>query len=49
MKRLQQVEPGLKAYKVSFDSVLLNTLRTMFDDSLRERPGREGYAYLFAG
>ena len=49
MKRLQQVEPGLKAYKVSFDSALLNTLRTMFDDSLRERLGREGYVYLFAG
>ena len=49
MKRLQQVEPGLKACKVSFDSALLNTPRTMFDDLLRERPGRESYAYLFAG
>ena len=49
MKRLQQVEPGLKAYKVNFDSALLNTPRTMFDDSLRERPCREAYAYLFAG
>jgi len=49
MKRLQQLEPGLNAYKVSFDSSLLNTLRNMFDSALRERLGREGYAYLFAG
>ena len=49
MKHLQQIEPGLNAYTVSFDSSLLNTLRTMFDHSLRERLGREGYAYLFAG
>lgn len=49
MKYLQQVEPGLNAYKVSFDPSLLNTLKAMFDDSLRERLGREGYAYLFAG
>ena len=49
MKRLQQIEPGLNAYKVNFDSSLLNTLRTMFDRSLRERLQREGYAYLFAG
>lgn len=49
MKRLQQIEPGLNAYTVSFDSSLLNTLRTMFDDFLKERLSREGYAYLFAG
>lgn len=49
MKHLQQIEPGLNAYTVSFNSSLLNTLRTMFDRSLRERLGREGYAYLFAG
>ncbi len=49
MKHLQQIEPGLNAYTVSFDSSLLNTLRTMFDRSLRERLNREGYAYLFAG
>ena len=49
MKRLQQLEPGLNAYKVSFDSSLLNTLRTMFDSYLRERLSREGYAYLFTG
>ncbi len=39
----------MNAYTVRFDSSLLNTLRTMFDRSLRERLGREGYAYLFAG
>ena len=49
MKRLQQLEPGLNAYKVSFDSSLLNTLRTMFDSYLRERLSRQGYAYLFTG
>jgi hypothetical protein len=49
MKHLQQLEPGLNAYKVSFDTSLLNPLRTMFDTYLRERLGREGYAYLFAG
>lgn len=49
MKHLQQIEPGLNAYTVSFDFSLLNTLRTMFDGFLRERLGREGYAYLFAG
>lgn len=49
MKHLQQLEPGLNAYKVSFDSSLLNTLRAMFDSNLRERLGREGYAYLFTG
>ncbi|MDT8283427.1 MAG: hypothetical protein RQ982_11560 [Gammaproteobacteria bacterium] len=49
MKHLDQLEPGLNAYKVSFDPSLLNTLRTMFDTTLRERLGREGYAYLFSG
>lgn len=49
MKRLQQIETGLNAYTVSFDTSLLQTLRKMFDDSLRERLSREGYAYLFAG
>ena len=49
MKRLQQLEPGLNAYTVSFDSSLLDTLRTMFDDFLKERLNREGYDYLFAG
>ena len=49
MKHLQQLEPELNAYKVSFDPSLLNSLRTMFDDVLRERLQREGYAYLFQG
>ena len=49
MKRLQQLEPGVNAYKVSFDASLLNTLRTLFDNTLRERFLREGYAYLFEG
>ncbi|MBE9560170.1 MAG: hypothetical protein IMF15_05240 [Proteobacteria bacterium] len=49
MKRLQQLEPGLNAYTVSFDPSLLDTLRTMFDDFLKERLNREGYDYLFAG
>ncbi|MCK4675253.1 MAG: hypothetical protein KAT61_05020 [Gammaproteobacteria bacterium] len=49
MKRLQQIEQGLNAYTVSFDASLLNVLRTMFDDFLKERLSREGYAYLFAG
>ena len=49
MKRLQQLEPGLNAYTVSFDSTLLDTLRTMFDEFLKERLSREGYDYLFAG
>lgn len=49
MKRLQQLEPGLNAYKVSFNASLLNTLRTMFDSYLKERLNREGYAYLFSG
>lgn len=49
MKRLQQLQPGLNAYKLSFDPSLLDTLRVMFDSNLRERLGREGYAYLFTG
>jgi hypothetical protein len=49
MKHLQQIAPGLNAYRVSFDSSLLEPLRTMFDSSLRERLSREGYAYLFNG
>ena len=49
MKRLQQLEPGLNAYRLSFDPSLLNTLRTMFDEVLKERLNREGYAYLFTG
>ncbi|HHJ35662.1 MAG TPA: hypothetical protein ENJ87_07840 [Gammaproteobacteria bacterium] len=49
MKYLQQIEPGLNAYTVSFDPSLLDTLRKIFDDSLRERFQREGYAYLFSG
>lgn len=49
MKHLQSLEPGLNAYKVSFDPSLLNTLRTMFDNALKERLKRDGYAYLFAG
>ena len=49
MKKLQQIKPGLNAYTVNFDPSLLDTLRTMFETHLRERLGREGYAYLFAG
>ena len=49
MKHLQQIEPDLNAYTVSFDPSLLNALRTMFDNALRERLEREGYAYLFTG
>jgi len=49
MKHLQQLEPGLNAYKVSFDSSLLEPLKSMFDAALRERLSREGYAYLFEG
>lgn len=49
MKHLQQIAPGLNAYKVSFDPSLLTTLRAMFDEHLRERLGREGYSYLFTG
>ncbi len=49
MKYLQQLGPGLNAYTVSFDPSLLDTLRTVFDDYLRERLNREGYAYLFTG
>lgn len=49
MKHLQQIEPGLNAYTVDFDPSLLKNLRTMFDDSLKERLMREGYAYLFDG
>ena len=49
MKKLQQIKSGLNAYTVSFDDSMLNTLRAMFDNHLRERFGREGYAYLFAG
>ena len=44
MNYLQQIEPGLNAYTVNFDASILNTLRTMFDDALRERLSREGYA-----
>lgn len=49
MKKLQQIEPGLNAYKVSFDASLLTTLQTMFNNTLEERLNREGYAYLFTG
>jgi hypothetical protein len=49
MKHLQQLQPDLNAYTVTFDSSLLNSIRTMFDDYLRERLEREGYAYLFTG
>lgn len=49
MKHLQQIEPGLNAYKVSFEPALLTPLREMFDNALRERLNREGYAYLFTG
>ena len=49
MKRLRQIEPGLNAYTVNFEPSLLSTLRTMFDDFLKERLNREGYAYLFSG
>jgi hypothetical protein len=49
MKLLQQIEPGLNAYTLSFDPAALDTLRTMFDNALRERLNREGYAYLFTG
>jgi len=49
MKKLQQIAPGLNAYKVSFDASLLTALQTMFDNALKERLNREGYAYLFTG
>ena len=49
MKHLQQIEPDLNAYTVSFDTSFLDTLRAVFDSSLRERLEREGYAYLFTG
>lgn len=49
MKKLQQIKPGLNAYTVNFDASLLDTLRAMFDNHLRERLGREGFSYLFAG
>jgi len=49
MKHLQQIAPGLNAYKVSFDPSLLGALRAMFDEHLRERLSKEGYAYLFTG
>lgn len=49
MKHLKKIEPGLNAYTTSFKPSILNKLRTMFDDSLRERLSREGYAYLFSG
>ena len=49
MKHLKQIEPGLNAYTVNFDHSLLTPLREMFDNALRERLNREGYAYLFAG
>jgi len=49
MKHLQQLEPGLNAYKVSFDPSLLTALREMFDNALRERLNRAGYTYLFEG
>lgn len=49
MKHLQQISPGLNAYKVSFDPSLLNDLRSMFDEYLKERLNREGYVYLFSG
>lgn len=49
MKHLQQLEPGLNAYKVSFDPSLLTPLREMFDNVMRERLNRAGYTYLFEG
>lgn len=49
MKHLQQLEPGLNAYKLSFDFSLLQTLQNMFASHLTERLSREGYAYLFEG
>ncbi len=49
MKQLKKIEPGLNAYTLAFDVSLLDSLREMFDHSLRERFQREGYAYLFAG
>ncbi len=49
MKKLQQIGPGLNAYKVSFNPSLLTALQTMFDEVLKERLNREGYAYLFTG
>lgn len=49
MKKLQQIAPGLNAYKVNFDASLLTTLQPMFDEALKERLNREGYAYLFTG
>ena len=45
----QRAEFDLNAYTVTFDSSLLNSIRAMFDDYLRERLEREGYAYLFTG
>jgi len=49
MKKLQQLAPDLNAYSVSFDPSLLTALRSMFDEHLRERLSRDGYAYLFTG
>ncbi|VAW93199.1 hypothetical protein MNBD_GAMMA23-493 [hydrothermal vent metagenome] len=49
MKQLQQLEPGLNAYKFNFDSALLVPLQKLFEASLKERLNRDGYAYLFDG
>ena len=49
MKQLQQLEPGLNAFRVKFDPAIITNLQTMFNDVLRERLMRPGYDYLFAG
>ena len=49
MKQLQQLEPDLNAYKVNFDAALLTPLQTLFNNSLKARLNREGYAYLYEG
>lgn len=49
MKRLQQIEKDVNAFSVKFDPEMLEPLQELFDDYLRERLGRDGYAYLFSG